>query len=119
MSAFIDRKRLAAVLGMLGSAHGGEVMNAARQAERIRHEAGATWHEIIIVMPPPAFVAPDLDDIEDDDVSAELATCLARLDLLAAWEVQFVRSISHRRHRLSPKQKAVLARLFAKVLRRQ
>jgi hypothetical protein len=46
-TAALDRTRLACVLGMLGSDHDGEVLNAARAAERMRREAGLTWPEIL------------------------------------------------------------------------
>ena len=38
---------LAKVLGMLGSDHDGEVLAAARQAERMRKETGRTWDELL------------------------------------------------------------------------
>ena len=44
----LDRDRIARVLGMLGSAHDGEVIAAARQAERLRAAAGLTWADIVI-----------------------------------------------------------------------
>ena len=56
-AADIDRERLAKILGMLGSAHDGEVVNAARQAEQIRSSAGLTWFDVL--RPPPTPVAPD------------------------------------------------------------
>jgi hypothetical protein len=36
-------KQLAGVLGMMGSAHDGEVLNAARMAERLRKKLDKTW----------------------------------------------------------------------------
>ena len=46
-SGDIDRDRLAKLLGMLGSAHDGKALAAARQVERLRAEAGLTWPQII------------------------------------------------------------------------
>jgi hypothetical protein len=43
----MDRERLARLLGMLGSTHEGEVVNAARLAVRLIREAGLTWPEIL------------------------------------------------------------------------
>jgi hypothetical protein len=43
----MDRERLAMILGMLGSAHDGEALNAARLAVRIVKEAGTSWPEVI------------------------------------------------------------------------
>jgi preprotein translocase subunit SecF len=47
----IDRARLAALLGILGSKFDSEVVNAARMAERLRHKAGLTWRDIIVDVP--------------------------------------------------------------------
>jgi len=43
----MDRERLARVLGMLGSSHDGEVLNAARLAVRIVKESGSIWEQVI------------------------------------------------------------------------
>ena len=42
-----DTARLEHLLGMLGSAHEGEVLNAARLAEKERRRLGKTWKEIL------------------------------------------------------------------------
>lgn len=45
----MDRLKLAKVLGMLGSTHDGEVLNAARQAQSLVKNAGLTWEQAITV----------------------------------------------------------------------
>ena len=45
----LDLKRLAQVLGLLQSAHDGEVTEAARRATRMVREAGLTWQDILRV----------------------------------------------------------------------
>jgi|SRR5215472_3301796 len=47
MPADLDRGRLAKLLGMLGSTANGEVLNAARAAERLRRKAGLSWPDIL------------------------------------------------------------------------
>ena len=42
-----ERKRIIAILGMLGSDHAGERDNAAQQAEAFRRRHGLTWAELI------------------------------------------------------------------------
>ena len=42
-----DTARLERLLGMLGSAHEGELLNAARLVERERRRLGKTWKEIL------------------------------------------------------------------------
>ena len=45
--ALSDRRRLAALLGMLGSTSSGERDNAARLAEQFRQRLGLTWEEVL------------------------------------------------------------------------
>jgi hypothetical protein len=42
------RERLVKALGMLGSTHDGEVLNAARMVERVRHSLNMTWEELLV-----------------------------------------------------------------------
>jgi len=46
------KDRLAAILGMLGSAHEGEILAAAKAAETERRRLGATWQELLAVAEP-------------------------------------------------------------------
>lgn len=53
----LDRNRLAKLLGMIGSAHDGEALNAARMAHTLVRTAGVTWEEVLdkaptIILPP-------------------------------------------------------------------
>ncbi len=41
------KDRLAAILGMLGSAHDGEILAAAKAAEAERKRLGTTWQELL------------------------------------------------------------------------
>jgi len=43
------KERLASILGMLGSAHDGEILAAARAAEAERKRLGATWRDLLSV----------------------------------------------------------------------
>lgn len=51
MTAKLDKKRLVKVLGMLGSRHDGEALNAARNAHAMLAQAGMTWAELLGVRP--------------------------------------------------------------------
>jgi hypothetical protein len=42
-----DRRRLIQLLGMLGSAHDGEILNAAKLAQRQLGTLGVTWEELL------------------------------------------------------------------------
>jgi hypothetical protein len=96
---------------MLGSSHDGEALAAARQAERLRAEAGLTWPEIII----PRLPAPQRRN--GATVAATVAFVLDHADILTEWERDFARSIRRLRYPPSPKQIEVLERLVDKVRR--
>ena len=51
----LDRKRLAQLLGMLGSQHDGEILNAARLAAKLVRAQRCTWEEILNA---PANLSP-------------------------------------------------------------
>ena len=53
-------RRLVRLLGMLGSAHDGEVANAGRMADRLIRERGLTWPQIIALAPTPPATFPPL-----------------------------------------------------------
>jgi hypothetical protein len=110
--AALDRERLSKLLGMLGSSHDGEVVAAARQAERLRAEAGLTWGEIVVPrLPPP----PQRQNV--GTLAAAVAFVLDHADALTEWECDFARSIRRLRYPPSPKQIEVLERLVDKVRR--
>jgi len=51
MAAKIDRRRLAKVLGMLGSKHDGEVLSAARLAQYMIVQAKTSWADVLDIKP--------------------------------------------------------------------
>jgi hypothetical protein len=58
------RLRLARLLGMTGSAHDGEVVNAARLADRLVRENGLTWRDV--VAPVGCASVPQPEDVSID-----------------------------------------------------
>jgi hypothetical protein len=105
----LDRERLAKLLGLLGSDYDGEVVAAARQAERLRREAQATWFDILAPALPPPRREREIDSVAD---AVEFA--LENAGVLNDWERRFVRSISRQLRPLSEKQRAALARIIDK-----
>jgi hypothetical protein len=98
--------RLARMLGMLGAAHDGEVVAAARQTERLRREAGATWPELLA---PPL---PEPTDVRVFDGPDNLFDYLERFACaLTPSERIFARSMRRWRRRPTDKQVAVLQRI--------
>jgi hypothetical protein len=102
MSAVVSRERLAAVLGMLGSDHDGEVLSAARTAERLRQQAGVTWHDIVA----PAAPQETTDDTTASDWRDLLDACCAYWPRLTAWERSFLDQLS--RYTRAPTAKQIL-----------
>lgn len=109
--AALDRDKLAAVLGMLGSDHAGEILAAARAAERLRREAKLTWSDTLRPAPEPRR------DREVQSVDDALDLCEAYADWLTVWERNFVATLVRQRRAASPKQIAILDQLVTKVLR--
>ena len=112
-AAPLDRDRLAKLLGMMGSAHDGEVVAAARQAERLRADAGLTWHDIVL----PALPSPRPQRRGAMTLGQAIQFVLDHEDALTAWESDFARSIKRQTSPLSPKQIGILERLVEKVRR--
>ena len=109
MTALATRPRLVAVLGMLGSEHDGEALAAARMAERIRRDMGASWGDLIGQDAAPAAPAPD-------PWQATVAACQAQNARLTAWETAFLAVLAGYTHPPSAKQAATLAGIAARVL---
>jgi hypothetical protein len=109
-AATLDRDRLSKLLGMLGSAHEGEVVAAARQAERLRAEAGLTWAEILL----PRLPAPPQGQ-NVHTVAAAVAFLLDHEDVMTEWEATFVRSLRRQRSPISTKQIAILDQILEKA----
>ncbi len=106
----LDRTRLANLLGMLGSAHDGEVVNAGRLADKLLRETGATWHEVL-----GAANDPRQDEGPSPDGWRGLCdACLRRPLALTRWEHDFLETLLGFR-RPSSRQLDVLFRIATKV----
>ena|SRR5205823_12752945 len=112
IAATLDRDRLAKLLGMMGSAHDGEVVAAARQVERLRADAGLTWPEILV----PRLPSPPREQ-NVRSVAEAVDFVLEREVALTDWERGFLRDLRRLKYPLSPRQLEVLERLVEKVRR--
>jgi hypothetical protein len=114
--AFADK--LVKVLGMLGSAHDGEVAAAGRRAHSMLKAMGLTWGDVIARAPPKP--EPQRQSRaprrwrRPTSPSDTAALCLLWPEVLTDWETNFCRSIVGRR-RISAKQSVVLERIARKV----
>jgi hypothetical protein len=118
-----DRDRLSKLLAMFSSTFDGEIVNAARAAERLVKARGETWETVIIAngsakaprreweppREPPRKPRSYRSDFQD-----EIDACVAKGNLLTPWEREFLTSISDRMT-LSEKQRAILDRIKTKL----
>ena len=125
-----DRDRLSKLLAMFSSTFDGEIVNAARAAERLVKARGETWETIIVNggthtaqgtagEPPPkggAREPPRKPRSYRSDFQDEIDACIAKGNLLTPWEREFLTSISDRMS-LSEKQRGILDRIKTKLSR--
>jgi len=113
-----DMVRLARLLAMFGSKFDGEVINAARAAERLVKRCDETW-ETILIGPVPNFNGrqekPWYKDPEPTADQVDIRECLKRAYLLTEWERQFLQAVLGRGNPLSEKQRAILDRVKQKL----
>jgi hypothetical protein len=132
----IDLDRLGKLLGMLGSEHDGEVVNAGRMAAALIREAGMTWTEVLRPEDTVAVAAARALLAENDQLRDEIHQLKSRprllpwqepensddaLDLcilwshrLSPWEQQFVDSVQHR-SQLSDRQRETIWNIAEKI----
>jgi len=110
--ATLDRQRLAKLLGMMGSAHDGEVIAAARHAERLLADAGLTWAEIVVPRLPAPPQRQNVGTVAD-----AIRFVIKHEVVLTDWERGFVRDLRRLKYPLSPRQLEVLERLVEKAQR--
>lgn len=109
--------KLAKVLGMLGSEHDGEIAAAGRRANTMVKSAGLTWGDVISPTAPgpeSPHRCPPRRWRTPRTPSESAALCLQWPEVLTDWETDFCRSLVGR-HRVSPRQAEVLARVVGKV----
>jgi hypothetical protein len=136
-----SRARLIALLGMLGSDYLGEVINAAKLANRLAKELGgwpalldrsalehelgvavAAIHELLArnerlereLRRERARTAPQVRWVEPVTPSEKLDRCCENARFCSEWERDFLVSIASRR-RLSEKQTACLDKIVVKI----
>jgi hypothetical protein len=119
------RERIAKLLGMIGSNHDGEALNAARLADGLVREARVTW-PAVLEPPAPAPSQPRYEPFDDDwgetvdaldhfaSCDAAGAFCRRHPDLLSDRELRFLATLPGFR-RLSAKQQDALRGLVTKV----
>jgi hypothetical protein len=117
-----DRERLARLLGMIGSCHDGEALNA-RLADRFIRERGLTWSEVIApTLPPPASERTQRPEREPFVLyewpvrwrgAVQLCLQAAGLD---DWQQGFVRKLATYAHQPSAKQLDILRAIAERVL---
>src|SRR5262249_29758932 len=142
----LDRTKLIKVLGMLGSAHDGEALAAARRAQELIRAAGMTWAQAfgdsshdtdfqkLVRMNRQLAAerselleeverlrgsgAPESDEwIEPETTREKVDLALQRDRHLTDWERDFLTTLTGWRGALTPKQQRRLDELIAKLRR--
>lgn len=136
------KKHLIKLLGMIGSAHDGEVLNAAKLAQRVLGAEGITWEELLNGASNNNFANTDhyqlgyatgyrtgysrgvTDGVARTGIRARPPSWYNfvktvyddHLDNLTEWEQGFVENwVARRWNNPSPKQRAVLERIADKL----
>lgn len=113
-----DRERLSKLLAMFSSSFDGEILNAAKAAERLIKARGETWESVIVfsrsVDPPPNRPTQPKPKPHRSAFQDEIDACVAKCNLLTEWERNFLTSISER-WSLSEKQQARFDQIKVKV----
>ena len=109
-----ERRKLVAILGMMGSDHDGERAAAAALASRLVRDKGLTWDAVILADGPETRQAPGGTQDgrgsrwQDSD---SLTTCLRWLGELTPWETRFVMDLRQKSRLLTPAQRAKLEQI--------
>lgn len=116
------RAVLVKTLGMLGSGHAGEVVNAARLADLIRQQLGMSWDELIIAAraapaPERPQNAPAHRPPQPSSSPYEVSTPLLKLvAAIARWQIASVATLSKSEHGALARFCAAVSKLPPRVL---
>lgn len=114
-----DLIRLTRLLAMFGSDYDGEVVNAARAAQRLIKKSGETWESVIANgsannSSGHSQYQPQKKREQPATFHAEIHECLKKENLCTGWERQFLNDMLLRMH-LSEKQRAIINRIKEKI----
>jgi hypothetical protein len=107
------RDRLARLLGMVGSTHDGEALNAARLADKLVRQMGVSWSEILA---DPASAAPNVLIGWPARWRSALQACGQHGARLGERERSFVESLATYKRTPSPKQLVWLRSITERVI---
>jgi hypothetical protein len=111
------RDRLARLMGMVGSMHDGEALNAARLADKLVRSCGLTWAEVFA--PPELAVAPSGGNLLigwPAQWRSALRMCGQCGASLGGRERSFLQSLATYKRRPSPKQLTWLRSITVRVI---
>jgi hypothetical protein len=137
----LDRVKLAKILGLIGSAHDGEALAAARRAHDLVSAEKLTWSDAVGVDAVVAEAAcrhllAENEALKDElaRVAAQAATtpvpwrepssdaaaidlCIQHTAPCTAWECEFIVSVAGQQRRLTEKQRNRLWQIVRKIER--
>ena len=118
LAAAVDpaiRQKLARLLGMLGSEHDGEALNAGRLADKLVRSAGLSWHEVLNAAAEPVAIDVLLDWPVRWQAAARLVA-EAGVGALREKDLAFARVVAGYANRPSGKQLGYLHDLVRRVI---
>ena len=124
----LDLDSLRKLCGMFGSAHDGEIANAARMADRMLREAGLGWGDVLQTAlppprqargrdysrPPPRWPPPPPDE-PYGHWRMMVRLCADRCALLSGREIEFIASLRRRTIDPTERQLAWLTAIYDRV----
>jgi hypothetical protein len=112
------RDRLARLLGMVGSAHDGEALNAARLADKVVRSLGLTWTEVLAPSPELVLASSGPNPLIGWPAQWRnaLRVCGQCGGSLGDRELSFVRSLAASKRNPSPRQLAWLRSITERVI---
>jgi hypothetical protein len=106
--------RLAKLLGMLGSDRDGEVINAARAANKLVRSSGLTWFDVIA---SPTRLSDGWHECGFADWRDAVSFCFDSSYRLSVRERDFIRSMQHWRGAPTEKQLGWLLAIYERLQR--
>jgi hypothetical protein len=117
-----EYERLTRLLGMFGSDFDGEVLNAARAAQKLVKSKGETWETVLRTASTQSYTngheqrrpKESTNEYKGAPHASEVDACMGRANFCTPWEREFLVSIKDR-WSLSEKQRGILDRIKEKL----
>lgn len=112
------RRRLAHLLGLLGSAHFGERDTAGRKAQELVHSLGLTWFDVVAPEPITDSACMQHRPHDERPLWCEAAEKILRSGRASQWEIKICQNLlDNWVGKLTERQAEILERAWCKCAR--